>query len=510
MQKSGRVYNSIKNGAHGIMSSVITSLMGFIVRTVFVMYLDKSYLGVSGLFSNILTMLSLVDLGFSTAIIHSLYKPIYENDNEKINILITLFRKIYAIVGFIVAAIGVTLIPFLGYIIKDTPDIPNLNFIYCLYLLNSVFSYFFAYRRAVLSADQKEFVNSKYRYYFTIIKSVLQIISLVIFADFIVFLLIQILCTLSENIFVSRKIITLYPYLRNKSKKKLDKAESKILVNDIKALIWSRFGFVILNGTDNIIISAFVNVVSVGFLSNYTLITSTLASLLTPIINGITGGVGNYIVSESSENRHALFKKVDFAVFWLYSFSMIAFFILVNPFITLWIGNDYLLQENVALILGINFFIEGIVSMFWMFRSTLGLFTKGKYRAMFCAIINIVISLIFVRFWGVFGVLFGTTLSRLLVNLWYDPIVIFKYGLNTSSKSYFISFIKKITLMAVVIILLLFVKEFLLSGGVTIIRFILLAISTALIPNIIYVLIYRKKDEFKYFCSVLRNIIHRK
>lgn len=507
MSVKSRVNNSIKNMASGLFSQLISVILSFVVRTVFIKYLSEDYLGINGLFTNILTVLSLAELGFGTAMVYSMYKPLAENDVEKLKSLMKLYKKVYLWIGIVVAICGISIIPFMDYLIKDKPDVDNLTLIYLMFLVNSVFSYFYAYKRSILSADQKQYVISQYRYIFIVIKSVFQISILIILNDFIIYLGIQIVMTLLENIFLSQKVDRLYPFLKEKNIEKLPTGEMKKIVEDVKALMISKFGSVILNGTDNIIISKYVGVAAVGLLSNYTLITGALVMVLSQVSSAITGSIGNYVAKENKDSQYKLFKTVDFCMFWIYGFATICLIVLLNPFIELWIGKKYILNESTIIVLSVNFLISGIMTSLWTFRSTMGLFVQGKYRAIIVAGLNIVVSIVLAKELGIVGVLLGTTISRVLVNLWYDPYIIFREGFNKDVKSYYISYILRSILIAVVCGIVYLFKYFIFRNGINEIRFIGLMFVVSIIPNIIFILIYYNRPEFKYIKNILNNIV---
>ena len=206
MNIKSRTQNSLKNISTGIMVQIISIIANFVVRDIFIKYLNEEYLGISGLFTNILSVLSLVDLGFGSALVYSMYKPLAEKNNKKLQAIMNLYRRVYIYIGILVGIIGLAIIPFMDYIITDKPNINNLILIYIMYLLNSVSSYFIAYKRSILSADQKEYISSHYRYIFIMIRSIVQISVLTIFKSFILYLFVQIICTILENVVISKKV----------------------------------------------------------------------------------------------------------------------------------------------------------------------------------------------------------------------------------------------------------------------------------------------------------------
>lgn len=510
MNKDGRVVNSVRNTANGIISQVISVLANFVVRTIFLMYLSESYLGVNGVFTNVLTMLSLAELGFGATIIYSMYKPIVENDKEKLKALMKLYKKVYFVIGLVVGVIGVSLIPFLDFFLKDKGDVTNIILIYLLFLFNSVSSYFFAYKRSILSADQKDYINSQYRYVFTIIKSIFQIFIIIFFKSFIGYLIVQIFSTLLENIFISMKINRLYPFLTEENNKyNLSKQELNRIKNDVRALFITKFGNVMLNGTDNIIISAYVGVRWVGLLSNYSMITGALVMVLSQLSTGITGSIGNFMAKESEDDRNKLFKTIDMLNYIIYSFCSICLIILFNPFIELWIGNKYILDETTCIVIALNFLINGVMSSWWVFRSTMGLFVQGKYRSIFTALLNILVSIILAKKIGLIGVLLGTTISRLLVNAWYDPYIIYKYGLRKSCREFYIRYIINIVVFLGILIVNTILKNFILLSGVNYITFIILILTTLITSLFLFYIVYGRRDELKFIVDIINKIMLR-
>lgn len=508
MNHKSRIKNSFKNISNGLISQIVSLIFNFAVRTIFVKYLSEEYLGINGLFTNILSILSLAELGFGSAIVYSLYKPLVENDTKKIQAIMNFYKKVYSYIGIIIGVVGLCIIPFMDYIIKDKPNVNNLTFIYTMFLFNSVCSYFFAYKRSILMADQKEYISSQYRYIFAIIKSIMQIVVLIVFKNFILYLIVQIVSTILENIFISYKIDKIYPFLIEPNNEILSKGELIRIRKDVNALFIAKFGNVMLNGTDNIIISSFVGIQWVGLLSNYSLIIGSVIMVLSQIISGLTGSIGNFIAKEELRERYRLFKQIDFLNFWLYGVATICLSILLNPFIELWIGQSYIIEQNTVNVLAINFFISGMTSLLWMFRSTMGLFTKGKYRPIVCSFLNIFISIILGKYIGLIGVLLGTTISRLLTNLIFDPYIIYKFGLKKNIKSYYILYFFRCVLLICIYICLNFIKFKVFINGVNVSSFIILMILSILLPNIIFLLIYKKSNEFNYIKNIMKRHVN--
>ena len=306
----------------------------------------------------------------------------------------------------------------------------------------------------------------------------------------------QLCGTVFVNLYVAFLVDKRYPEIASCRAAILDNSEKSQIKKDAVALVISRLGHVALNGTDNIIISAVVGVLWVGRLSNYTLICDSVTSVLCQITAAITGSLGNYFATENRRSGYVIFKKIEFLNFWLYGFSFIALLILLDPFIRLWAGARFVLGLPVCFAIALNFFVAGYMNTLWVFRSTLGLFKQGKYRPLIVAGLNIVLSIALGKIWGVFGVLFATFLSRAAVNLWYDPIVLHKYGFGVSAKPFFCEYAKRLLLVASLSILLLAVRKFVFLTGVSILGFVIMMVITAIVPNAMFWIAYHKKNEY--------------
>ena len=511
MNGSSRITNSTRNILYGFISQLIVLFLNFIVRIIFIRYLGETYLGVNGLFSNILSVLSLAEMGFGTAITYNLYKPLANNDIEEIKSLMHFYAKIYKIIGFFVFLVGLVILPFLDYIINNDSGIDNIYILYLLFLADSALSYFFAYKRSILNADQKVYICSKYRYIFVSIKRVVQILFILLFKNFIIYLLTQIVFTFLENLFISMKVNSIYPYLKLNNIKKLSQEKIKSITADVKALVLSKIANVALNGTDNIIITAFTDLKNVGILSNYTLISGSLTMIISQIYSAITGSLGNFIALENNERKADLFYIIDFMYFIIYGFCFICMFIIYNPFISYFFGKNLIFSNSIVFVFCINYLIEGMLQSFWSFRTTMGLFVQGKYRPLIAAVLNVLLSVILGMKLGVFGVLLGTTFSRLFVNAWYDPYIIFKHGLSCSPKRYYFTYIFRLIHLFIITAILFSIKLFFFSDCYNSLFDLLLLIGITVVVSISLLIIpYVRSNEFKFFLNLIINAYRNK
>lgn len=501
-----RTANSIRNIMTGFMGQGIQLILGFVNRLVFIRCLNAEYLGVNGLFTNILSMLSLAELGIGTAIVYELYRPLAKKDEDKIASLVKFYKKAYCGIGFFIAIIGLCLIPFLNILIAEPPKInENLVLIYCIFLFNTASSYFFSYKSSVLTADQKNYLVVGINYIVVFIQSILQIVILLATKNFILYLICQSGGTLIYNIIISRVADIRYPSIRKKNIKPLEEKDRKDLFKNIKALVIIKIGGVLVNSTDNIIISSIKGLAATGLNSNYTLLTNTLNSILQQLFNGMTASVGNLNAIEKKEKKKSMFKVINFLNFWLFAWATIAFIILANDIVTICFGTRYLLNQNIVTISAINFYVVGMQNAVWTYKTTMGLFDYGKYLVAGTGIINIILSIVLGKQWGLFGILLATLISRMITNVWYDPYAVFKYGFKEKTVEYFGIYVKYVVVGIVTFFITKIISESL--SRTLFITFIWKLMCCIVIPNTLFIIIFFKKEEMKYLKVKIKNIL---
>lgn len=496
------------NSFIALLQNYLTLILSFICRTVFIHTLGSNYLGVNGLFSDIFNMLSLMELGIGSAITYYLYAPIAENNRSKITQILNLYRKLYNIIGLLILVVGLLIIPLLPYVIKDYYAIDNIIIIYILMLFNVVGSYFFAYKRALLEADQKSYINSLNLLKVNIIKNVANIFVLIFTYNYYLYLIINIICTLYSNISISRKIDKLYPYILN-SVDKIDSLETKKIFSRARALLCHKIGSVVVFGTDNILLSTVASFKFIGVYSNYIMIINMINAPLNQIFNSLTSSIGNISVIEDDKTSKDLFDKVFFVNFWLVSFCSIALFTLINPFIDIWLNESFVLPYSIVFVIVLNFYITGIRNSANYFDLARGLFWNTRIKPIIESVLNIILSLIFIHFFGVIGIMIGTTASSILTSLWVEPYVLFKNWFKTSVWNYFLKLIiyTFCTILFGSITFLFCHYIFFINSLFT---FIIKIIAVCIIPNLLIILFYRNSSEFKYIFEKIKIIYSRK
>ena len=504
MNDRGRIENSIRNSLSGIIVQACSILMGFATRTVFIKHLSLEYLGVNGLFSNILTMLSLAEMGVGSAITYSMYKPVAERDEIKIAQLMNLYRTAYQVIGTLIAVSGLCIVPFLSLFIKEKPNIDNLEVIYLLFLGNTVASYFFAYKQSVLNTDQMARVIHYFSLAFQVLRYTSQIIVVILFKDFILYLVVQIACTLFENCAISFYVDRRYPFLKQYRDQRVDDSEKKTIFENIKALVVYKIGSTALDGTDNIIISAFDGIIKIGLLSNYGLITGSLQTFLYRVSNGLTGSVGNYIAKENEGNHEQLLQNITFVYFILYGAMFVGCIGVLNPFMSVWVGEKCVLSFDIVFIHCLNIYIYGMMNSVWTFRATMGLFIYGRWRPLVSAVINIIVSILLAKRIGLLGVLLGTTITRLVTNTWFDPYIVYKYGLKKSPISYYIKWAEYLLVIIANAMILHYMDMLLRISGVHAVIF--YGLLSIVLFGLSIVVLFHRSTSFIYLKNLSINL----
>ena len=508
MEKKTRTQYSILNIVTGLGGYAINTIIGLVCRMVFTRTLTADYLGVNGLFTNILSMLSLAELGIGSAIVYALYKPLATSDNDKVASLVKFYGKCYQVIGIVVAVVGVLLMPFLNLLITEQPEIKeSLYLIYGIYLFNTASTYFFSYRSSLLIAAQQNYIVTGVNYLITVGQSILQMIWLIITHNYIGYLLIQAICTLIYNITVSYIARRRFPFIVAKNIKPLDKTEKRGLVKNVQALVIWKISGLLVNSTDNIIITYFNGLAAVGLSSNYTLLSTTINSLLNQLFNGITASVGNLNAIESKDKKMSMFYSINLANFWLFGWASIGIFVVSTDIVHLLFGESYVLPINIPFVIALNFYMVGMQSAVWTFKNTLGLFRPGRYLLIITALINLVCSVWLGNKWGLFGILFATAISRAFTNTWYDPYAVFKYGFQTSVVPYFIRYFKY-TIILIVTGLLCYEMSSLCHFSI-LVNVVLKFLICCIIPNLVFLLCFSRTSEFCYFRQLFKRLINK-
>lgn len=423
----------IKNSSIGFISQVVTMIFTFVTRSLFIKCIGVELLGLNSTFSSVLTALSLAELGLQSAIIYNLYKPLHDNNVEEINAIMNILKLIYRGVGIFFITATFLLTPFLKFIVTGINITPIIYVYFWLQALASVCTYFLAYKRAILYADQKEYISKTVDLLFSVVFNLLQCVSLIRFKSYTAYLLLKVIQTYASNLVIHFYCSKYYRYLH---KTALDKSKLAKILRDVRDIFSSKIASFIYNSTDNLVISAFVSTVSVGFFVNYTTITTSLKTLTSSALSPIIPILGNHLLDEKEKyKREKIFALNTFVRYLITLVIVIPTGVLIDDFITWWVGEEMVLSEAIVILLCADFYIHLVHSASMDFINSAGLFKSDKYIEVLGAVCNIVVSLILVQYLGIEGVLVGTVVSQVV--FWIGrSIIVYKECLHLGVRSY--------------------------------------------------------------------------
>lgn len=491
-----RTDHVVKNLKFAAASEFVLAVLKFVSRRVFVFLLGKEYLGISGLFTDILSMLALAELGLGISITYSLYRPVALGDTELIKSLMAFYRRAYLIIALIVLGAGLVLTPFLDFFVKEMPEgISHLSLIYVLNVVNASVSYLFAYKSTLLFVYQKKYIDSLIRTAVAIGATGAQIGILMLTGSYIYYLFIAIGATLLQNTILSVKTDSLYPYLKERNIKPLPREILRDIRRNVGAMILHRIGAVVVFSTDNILISKFAGIAVTGLYSNYTMIRGFLNVMVNTLFNAITPALGSLNATASLEERRTAFRRLNFFSFWLFGWMSICLLWLYDPFICIWLNEDYLLPRSVVTLIVINFYMNSMRIPVANTKSTLGLFWDERYKSILEPPLNLIVSVLLAKRMGIFGILAGTLISLVALSFWVEPLGLYRHGLKEPVRDYFLRYGGHLLITVIAAGL---TGLACLAAGEGILGFLQKCVFCLLIPNGIYLLVYRQTCEFQF------------
>ncbi len=512
---SNRVKSSFLNIFSSLLGVILSIVIGFISRRFFILYLGEAILGVNTFFSSVVNILSLFEMGFSIAIVYSLYKPIALNNRYEIKSILAFYKKVYSLIGFLVLFFGFLISPFLPNIIKDDISLlldgNPITFYtyYFIFLLNYVFSFFWIYKKSLILADQKDYLNNIIRYSFFTVLNILQIWFLVLFQNYFIFLLLNVLFRIIENLFVNYFSNFLYPWLAVKEIYPINKDIMINIKKNIKALIYHKLGGVASQTITSLFLSYFVGVIFLAKYSNYLLIVSSLTLFITRIFESITAIVGNYLVKESKEKSYSLYLIIFYANSWLSIYTSISLYFLINPFINIWLGSSFLINENIILIIVLTYFINTIRKSTLLFRDSMGLFWNDRFKPILEIILSIIFSYFGYKLFEIEGLFIGYILALILSSFWIEPFILFRVGFD---KTFYI-FIKILVKYILIYLFTFFITQLILRFFIFdnyLVEFIIIAIIILLISLSVLFLTSYKTNEFQFYMTIINSKTKRK
>jgi O-antigen/teichoic acid export membrane protein len=505
-----RVKSATRNIAFGYVGQVATALMSFVLRTVFLLHLSSQLLGVNSLYTNILAVLNMAELGIGTALNFSLYGPVARGEKEKIKSYMQLYRKAYMVIAAVVAVVGLAISPFLKFLVKNPGDLSlrDLTLFYFIFLFNTVSSYFVAYKYSLINAEQKNYIQTNILTITKVVTVFIQILVVVFTENFYLFLLADAAVQLIQKIVVSKLLDRMYPYLKEKNITPLSKEESGEVWKKTKALVFHKVGDVARLQTDALIISSFIEVAMAGFVDNYNLVINSVANFVNIIFNSVISSFGNLIATESRDKQFSMFKVYRFFASWIYGFSCVGFMVLLTPLISLLWGEQWILPSAAVYCILTDYYFKGDRIVLSNYKTAAGVFEPDKYLALIQGVVNLVLSVWLVQTrLGITGVYVGTIVSGLIANIT-KPIIIYGTCFDKKAWGYFADTFKYLLSMASVLGICLVISRFVLAQ-LNIFTFALMVVIITVIFNGVYILLYGRSDEFKYVYGKVREKIKR-
>lgn len=499
-----RTINSMKNIAVSIFLQIIIILLGFMSRKVFLDSLGTEYLGVNGVLTNIIAILSLVEAGISGSLTYNLYKPLADNNRDKIIALVQLYKKVYKVLALIIFGVSLMIYPFLDNLLKGSEQVTFVKLAFFIFVIKNIVYYFYEHKVAIIVADQKEYVLTRIYMMFHVITTIGKMIILILTRDFILFLVIELFTNTLHCLINNQVVKKRYPYLFTKEQYQLEIQEKSGLITQVKALFLHKVGTYFIYGTDNILISYFLGVTTVGLYANYLMIIGQVGALFTPILSGMTASVANVITVEGKDKQYSVFNMVYLINFWLYSIGIIFLFNLLEPFINWWLGAGYVLDRFTFIILLVNFYLTGMRASITTFKEGGGIFVLDKFTPMIEAGLNVGVSVVLVHYLGLAGIFIGTTISLLAV-FWYAPRLVYKNIFAKNVSTYFVKYGLYGALALGTCAITTFVVDALFTGNSF---FLLIAkgLVCLIVPNLLYLTIFYKRPEFQYLKGIIGNV----
>ena len=436
MVKIERTRNATRNIIFGFILKIYQIIVPFIMRTAIIYLLGVQYLGLNGLFSSVLQVLNLAELGVGSAMVFSMYRPIANDEHNKICALMKLYKIYYRVIGIVIAILGCLLTPFIPKLISGSvPE--NIN-VYILYILNlsaTVLSYWmFAYKNSILQAHQRNDIVSKVTLLTNTVQYGLQILVLLLFHNYYYYVIVALATQVLTNILTAIYAAKLYP--EYKPKGNLPKEEIKKINQRIKDLFTAKLGGVVVSSVDTIVISAFLGLTTLAIYQNYYFVMNSICGFISVIFNAITAGIGNSLMTESDEKNYNDFKKLTFIICFILCICSSCFIGLYQPFMKLWVGESLMLSSEFVVLFSVLFYCLELAIVWATIKDAAGIWHADRFRPLIGALANLLMNIAFVQFIGLYGIILSTIISYIIISMPWLIYNLFKLLYKESVKAY--------------------------------------------------------------------------
>lgn len=504
-----RTKNASRNMLSSLFLNAIIIIVGFFAQAIFLKLMGAEYLGINGLFTNVVSMLGIVELGIGSAIIYHLYKPIATKDIPLIKALMNFYKKAYHLIALLIFLLGLILIPFLPLFVKEVTLPIHITFVYLLFIIDIIASYLLSYKRSILYADQKNYIINIVHIFYIIFLNTMQLLILYFTKNYYAYLLIKIVMRILENVIITIIVNKKYTYLKEESREELEKEIKDDIYKKVKALVFHKIGSFIVLGTDNILISQIFGVITVGLYSNYSMIINATQTLSSQALTSLTPSVGNLLTEKNTEKTFNIFKKIRFLNFCIALIASTLLLLIMDSFITIWIGQKYILAIGILIALVMNFYQQVMRNSYSIFKEAAGIFYEDRFVPLVESILNIIASIILAKLFGLAGIFMGTWISSLALWGYSYPKFVYKGLLKRN----YISYIKETSAYTGLFIVTLFlsysVASFVKLSNIWL-DFIGKLILSIVIPLIILTLVFHKSENWKYFQNFFIERIKRR
>ncbi len=504
-----RKKNATRNIIFGTCLKLYQIVVPFLMRTIMIYFMGVQYLGLNSLFTSVLQVLNLAELGVGSAMVYSMYKPVAEHDNNTICALMGLYRKYYRIIGMVVLAAGCVIIPFVPHLIKsDVPEGINIYVLYVMNLLATVFTYWlYAYKNSILQAYQRNDIVSKVTIITDTIKYILQIFTIVFLKNYYMYVLVLILLQIASNIITAAVVTRMYPEYRCRGS--LPKEEVAQINSRIRDLFTSKIGAVIVNSADTVVISAFLGLTVLAIYQNYFFIISSVIAFIAVVFNSCTAGIGNSIIVETKEKNYNDFKKFTFLIAWIAGFCTVCIVCLMQPFMNIWMnGNEKLmLGMSEVVCFCIYFFVYEIQQLLLTYKDAAGMWHEDKYRPLVTALTNLALNIIMVQFFGLYGVLLSTVISIIFIGMPWLFYNLFTVLFKRNAAKYVIRVVYYTVITIVISIITYSVCSLVPFTGIA--ELIVKLIICIIVPNLLFFATLFKFEEFGQVKALVKGILKR-
>lgn len=490
-----------------VILNIATIAIGFFTQRIFLHILGAEYMGLNSLFANILSALAVAELGIGNAIIFSMYKPMAEDDETTVRALMAFYKRCYAIIGLIVLVLGLAILPFTPAIVGEQSLDVSVQIIFAISLADIVFSYYLGYKRSIIFVAQQNYIIDFVGLIYIVLLSSLQMLVLFITKNYYLYLLVKLALRILQNVVLNTIAGKMFPYIKEPNPPALSKKIRKDIAKKVKGLIYHKVASFVVLGTDNIIITTFLGLFINGLYASYYMIINSVQGVIYQIITATMASVGNLLVENDKKKQFGIFRKIRFMNFWLATLGAAGFIIVMDSFVSVWLGTDFLLGFEVLIVLAINSHMTMMRTSYGVFKEAAGIFYEDRFVPLIESAINIVASVVLVQIMGLPGVFLGTILSGLVLYVYSYPKFVYKKLFGGSYRKYIFETVGLALLAAVICVVSLFASRAITGAmGLTGIPLVVANIAIVLvIPNLLMLVCFAKNENLKFFINKVRR-----